>query len=125
MTMYSMHRTSAVRAGLALLSVAAVACGGAQLNQARVAETQSSVRAAEAVGANDQPKAALHLQLARDEMAEAQRLAKDGDEENAELVLNRARADAELALQLARTEQEQEKARQAWLKIQELKKEQR
>ena len=54
---------------LAVVSLAAVGCGGAQLNQARVTEVQSSVTAAEAVGANDQPKAALHLQLARGSLA--------------------------------------------------------
>jgi hypothetical protein len=113
-------RFSLLGAGLALL-----ACGSAPLNQAKVAEAQSSVSAAEAVGANDQPKAALHLQLARDEMAEARRLAAAGDGDNAALLLERARADAELALQLARTEQEQTKARQAWQKIQELEKEQK
>ena len=101
------------------------ACGGAQLNQNRVSEVQAAVRAAEEVGANNQPKAALHLQLARDEIAAAQRLAKDGEEEDAKLVLERARVDAELALQLARTEQEQEKARQAWQKVQDLKKDSR
>ena len=111
--------------GLLALSLAATACGGAQLNQARVAEVQSSVRAAEAVGANEQPKAALHLQLARDEMAEARRRADDGDEEDAALLLERARVDAELAMQLAKTEHEQEKARQAWQKIQDLQKDQR
>jgi hypothetical protein len=127
MIMNFIHRSRGSHTVLGLVSLAAVVlgCGGAQLNQAHVTEVQSSVKAAEAVGANDQPKAALHLQLARDQMAEAQRLAKDGDDENAELVLNRARADAELAIQLARTEQEQEKARQAWLKIKELEKEQR
>jgi hypothetical protein len=58
-------------------------------------------------------------------MAEARRLAEKGDGDNAALVLERARVDAELAMQLARTEQEQEKARQAWQKIQDLKKDQR
>lgn len=101
------------------------ACGGSQLSQSRVSEVQASVRAAEEVGANDQPKAALHLQLARDEIAAAQRLAKDGEEEDAKLVLERARVDAELSLQLAKTEQEQQKARQAWQKVQELKKDSR
>jgi Domain of unknown function (DUF4398) len=105
-----------------LVATAVSACGGAQLNQTRVTEVQGAMRAAEEVGANDQPKASLHLQLARDEMNEAKRLAKDDDGENAALLLNRAQADAELALQLARTEQEQQKARQAWQKIQELKK---
>jgi hypothetical protein len=120
----NMHRI-AKRCALLALSFAAFACGGAQLNQTRVAEVQASVSAAEAVGANDQPKAALHLQLAKDEMAEARRLAEKGDGDNAALVLERARVDSELAMQLARTEQEQEKARQAWQKIQDLKKEQR
>jgi len=101
------------------------ACGGAQLSQSRMSEVQAAVRAAEEVGANDQPKAALHLQLARDEIAAAQRLAKDGEEDDAKLVLERARVDAELALQLARTEQEQQKARQAWQKVQDLKKDSR
>jgi len=119
-----MHRIQP-RYPLLALALMAAACGGAQLNQARVAEVQSSVRAAEAVGANDQPRAALHLQLARDEMAAAKRSADDGDEDNASLLLERARIDAELALQLAKTDQEQEKARQAWQKIQDIQKEQR
>lgn len=111
---------------MATLVVAAtlVACGGAQLNQGRVAEVQAAVRAAEEVGATDQPKAALHLQLARDQIAMAERLAADGDEQEAQLVLERARTDAELALQLARTEQEQQRARQAWQKVQDLTQEQ-
>ena len=100
-----------------LLAVALLACGSAQLSGARVAEVQSAMRAAEEVGANDQPKASLHLQLARDEVTEAKRLAADGDEEAARLYMARAQADADLALQLARTEQEQQRARQAWQKM--------
>jgi hypothetical protein len=102
---------------MALVASVLLACGGAQLSVTRTSEVQSALRAAEEVGANDQPKAALHLQLARDEMGEAERLAKDGDGDTASLMLYRARVDAELALQLARTEQEQQKARQAWEKI--------
>jgi hypothetical protein len=113
------------RFSVLLIAGALVACGGAQLNQTRVTEVQSSMRAAEEVGANDQPKASLHLQLARDEMTAAKRLADDGEEEDAALLLNRAQADAELALQLARTEQEQQKARESWAKIQEMKQDQR
>jgi hypothetical protein len=113
------------RCSVLLLVAGLAACGGAQLNQNRVTEVQAAMRAAEEVGANDQPKASLHLQLARDEVEAAKRLADDGDEENANLLLNRAETDAQLALQLARTEQEQEKAREAWAKIQELKNDQR
>jgi len=103
-------------------SVALVSCGGAELSQTKLAQAQSSVSAAEAGGARNQPKAALHLQLAREEMAEAKRLAAEGDGDDASLFLDRARVDAELALQLARSEQEQEMARQAWQKLRELEK---
>jgi hypothetical protein len=111
--------------GVLVMAAALAACGGAQLNQNKVTEVQSAVRAAEEIGANDQPKASLHLQLARDELNEAQRLADAGDSDGANLLLQRAEADAELAIQLARTEQEQQKARESWAKIQELKKNQR
>jgi hypothetical protein len=101
-----------------LAAAALAACGGAQLNQNKLAEVQAAVTAADAVGAANQPQAELHLQLARDQLAQAQRVAKDGDEERAALLLERSRADADLALQLARTEQEREKAREAWTKVQ-------
>jgi 5'-3' exonuclease len=98
------------------------ACGGAELNQTRVTEVQAAVLAAEQVGASDQPKAALHLQLAMEKLESAWRLAADGDQKNSNLLLERAKVDAELSLQLARTEREQESARQAWEKIRDLKK---
>jgi len=100
---------------------ALAACGGAELNQTRATNVQASVIAAEKVGANEQPKAALHLQLAKEQIESAKRLAADGDQLNSDLMLERARVDAELAMQLARTEHEEENARQAWEKIRELK----
>jgi hypothetical protein len=106
------------------LGAALAACASAQLNPTRVSDVQAAMRAAEAVGADRNPKAALHLQLARDEVAEANRLAKDGDGETAGLLLDRAQADAELALSMTRTEQEQQKAREAWDKVKEFQKEQ-
>ena len=106
----------------ALLALAA--CGGAELNQTRATNVQASLIAAEKVGANDQPKAALHLQLAKEQIESAKRLAADGDQVNSDLMLERAKADAELAMQLARTEQEEQSARQAWEKIRELKQDQ-
>jgi len=100
-----------------LLAVMAVACGGAQLDQARATNVQAAMSAAEAVGAEQQPKASLELQLAREQLAQAKRLAADGSEAEANLLLERAQVDAELALQLARTEQEQQKARESWAKV--------
>jgi len=100
------------------------ACGGAELNQTRATNVQASLIAADKVGANDQPKAALHLQLAKEEIESAKRLAADGDQVNSDLMLDRAKADADLAMQIARTEQEEQSARQAWDKIRELKQDQ-
>jgi hypothetical protein len=109
---------------LGLVAVLA-GCGGAELNQAKLTQAQSAVSAAEAVGAPKNPKAELHLQFARDEMAAAKRLAKEGEGEDSALLLDRAKADAQLAMTLAKTDQEQQKAREAWDKIREMKKEQR
>lgn len=102
---------------------ALAACGGAELNQTRATNVQAQLIAAQQVGANDQPKAALHLQLAKEQIESAKRLAADGDQVNSDLMLERARVDAELAMQLARTEREEQNARQAWDKIRELKQE--
>jgi len=100
-----------------LLAAAALACGGAQVNQGRATDVQAAMRAAQEVGAEQQPKASLQLQLAREQFAQAKRLAAEGEEADANLLLERAQVDAELALQLARTEQEQQKARESWEKI--------
>ncbi len=84
----------------------------------KVAATDSSIRAAEELGAPKVPQASLHLQLAKEENGRAQQLIKDGDAKHAEGQLMRAQADAELALALAReapmqieAQQEADKAR--------------
>jgi hypothetical protein len=109
---------------IALAALLAACASSVQLNPTRVSEVQGAMRAAEEVGADRNPKAQLHLKLARDQVTEANRLAREGDGESARLLLDRAQADAELALQLARTEQEQIKAREAWDKVKEFQKEQ-
>jgi hypothetical protein len=108
---------------LGLVTVLA-GCGSAQINQSKLSQAQAAVSAAEAVGAPENPKAELHLQFARDEMAAAKRMAKEGEGETSSLLLDRAKADADLATTLAKTEQEQRKARDAWNKVRELRKEQ-
>ncbi len=113
MSYQSLSRQSGV--GLAL-ALAVIACGGASLNQAKLTETQTAMQAAETLGAANDPKAKQSLQRARDELAEAKRLAKDGDGDRGNLYLERATADAELASQLTRTASEEEKARAAWAK---------
>jgi hypothetical protein len=93
------------------------ACGGAALSNRDVSEVNADIRAAEVSEATDNPKAALHLKLAKDELAEAQRLSKDGDEDKARLTLDRARADAELAIALTKEAQAQQEAQEALDKI--------
>jgi hypothetical protein len=78
------------------------ACGGSALPPAKVADTQSSISAAAAVGAENNPQAALHLKMARDQLRQAQELLNDGKDEEARLVLERADADAEVALMITR-----------------------
>ncbi len=77
------------------------ACATIQLPIDRLEANEASIRGAEEVGAVAVPDARLHLQLAKDQTAQAKLLAADGDE-RATLMLARAEADAELALGLAR-----------------------
>lgn len=92
-------------ASTALLFTLLVACGGSTLPPAKAADTQSAVSAAAAVGADQNPQAALHLKMARDQLKQAQGLAEDGKDEEARLVLERATADAEVALMITREAQ--------------------
>jgi len=82
-----------------------IGCGGSSLPPAKVADTQSSISAAEAVGADQNPQAALHLKMARDQLKQAQGLINDGKDEDARLVLERASADAEVSLMITREAQ--------------------
>ena len=88
--------------GPVIVTLFVVGCGGSQLPPARVADTQSSISAAAAVGAEQHPTAALHLKMARDQLKEAQSLADRGKDSDAKLVLDRATADAELAMIITR-----------------------
>jgi hypothetical protein len=90
-----------------------VACGGSSLPPAKVADTQSAVSAATAVGADQNPQAALHLKMARDQLKQAQGLINDGKDDEARLVLERADADAEVALMITREAQASANVRKA------------
>jgi len=79
-----------------------MACSSSGTLPANYAPTQTAIGAADAVGARNEPRAALHLKMARDGVVQAQALAKKGKEDEAALALDRARTDAELALMLTR-----------------------
>jgi Domain of unknown function (DUF4398) len=102
------------------LALAITACGGAPLNKAKLTEAQTALHAAETLGAAQDPKAKQNVQLARDQIAQAQRFGKEGDGEKGDLYLEQATADAQLASQLMRTQAEEAKAREIWAKSQAL-----
>lgn len=83
-----------------------VACATPQtLSAETYSKPREAIRAAEAVGAQRDPQAALHLRLANEQLARADALLKRGDGEEAQRMLLRAHADAELAAALAQNEE--------------------
>lgn len=98
---------------VAVVALFASAACGAAVPAARMASAQAAIRAADEVGAAQNPTAALHLQYAREEFAQAETLSRNGESERAQMVLARAEADAELALALSRSSGARADARQA------------
>lgn len=96
----------------ALGGLGLVACASAPVPAERNAGTEASIRGAQEAGADGVPAARLHLQMAKDQEAEAARMAAAGDE-RASLVASRSRADAELALGLAKEAQVHQEATRA------------
>ena len=89
---------------VALLGLYCVGCAGAPPPNERMSMSSAAIRAAQEVGAEHVPRSALQLKLAQEQVERGKRLMDDGDNERADLVLQRAQADAELALALAREE---------------------
>ncbi|MCP3136600.1 DUF4398 domain-containing protein [Pyxidicoccus xibeiensis] len=100
----------------ALLCLTVVGCAGKQVipapNEYRV-EAEASLKAAEGAGAARVPEAARHLEFARQQIADAERLMVEGEQEAAELRFRQAEADADLAHALARSIPMERAARQA------------
>jgi hypothetical protein len=105
---------------LGSLSALAAACGSQALPPPAAVEAKTSISAAEAVGAQNEPKAALHLKLAKDQSARAEALIKDGNDDEARLLLEQAKVDAELALVLTREANARAEAQQALIKVRDL-----
>lgn len=113
-----MNRIVVLGALAALIGVAG--CASNPMPPAKVTETQASITAAQAVGAESNPRAALHLKLAREQLQQGEALLKRGDEKEARLVIERARLDADLALALTREEQARKEAQVAIEKARDL-----
>jgi Domain of unknown function (DUF4398) len=78
----------------------------------KLVESQAAIRAAEEMGAERVPQAARHLDYARQQVSDAERLLSEREYAAADLVLQQASADADLALALARAVPLQQEAQQ-------------
>jgi poly-gamma-glutamate capsule biosynthesis protein CapA/YwtB (metallophosphatase superfamily) len=94
-------------------ATAAIAVGCASSPPLRTEASSSGIRAAEEVGAAKVPQASLHLQLAKEELENAKRLAANDEKERAVSMLSRAEVDAELAVALSREDAERAEAQAA------------
>ncbi len=101
-----------------LLLVAAPGC--ATVRPLYTDSSTSAIRSAEEAGATNVPRAALHLQLAKEEMAAAVALNEKGEEEMAKSWLLRAEADAELAVALSVADSERAEAQTAVERVRKL-----
>jgi hypothetical protein len=93
---------------------------------AQLGESEAAYRAAQEVGAANQPDAAYHLELAQDQIATAKPLMEGNrkDKRAARDLLEQAELDAEVAITNAKTAQAKSRAKEAWTKVNELKKNQ-
>jgi hypothetical protein len=106
-------------AGLLISAALGVAaCGGGAPPSERLVNAESAIRGAVEINANvSPPRAALHLQLAQEQVDKAKRYIADGLHQRAELALRQAQVDAELAIALARNEEMKKRAEAARSKV--------
>ena len=100
-----------------------IACGGAALPQEQLTSSKATISVAQAEGAPNEPKAALHLKLAQEQVAKAEALIADGDNEEAAQLIERAQADADLAVALAKEARAKTEAQETVEQLERLKKE--
>jgi pyridoxal biosynthesis lyase PdxS len=110
---------------VALTSLAATfaaGCGSSAVPLDKLTDAKSTVRAAQEAGAQNTPQAQLHLKMATDELASAQKAMDDKDDDRARLLLNQAQADADLSLEQARGATDKQAAQAAQVRIVDLSK---
>jgi hypothetical protein len=89
--------------GSSLIAFFLLACGSSIPPPSdKLASAEAAARSARELGAEREPKAALHLRLATEQIDQAKKLMADNDNKRADLVLQRASSDAELAVMLAK-----------------------
>ena len=113
-----------LKSSLAALSVLSfvVACGSSFPPPSdRLASAEAAARSARELGAEKEPKAALHLKLASEQIDQAKKLMTDNDNKRADLVLQRAGSDAELAVMLAKEANAKADAERAQERVKQIK----
>ncbi len=105
------------------LAWAPLGCASAQVPTQSVADARASTAAAQAVGAEKDPQAALHLKMANNSLARAERLIADDQMDEAKDALGEAKIDADLAFKLATLAESKQKVAEAQTHLQELSKE--
>lgn len=113
--------TSMKRAMVAVPVVVAAAiagCASTPIPADKYANAKSSIKTSEELGAEQDPQAALHLKLAREQLAQAKDCMKAGDNDSAKMVLDRASADGEAAFNIARADKAKIEAQKTITNIQ-------
>jgi len=105
---------------MTMLALAALLGCATTNTQQPLSDAQASIRAAEEMNAEETPDAAYHLELANEQLGEAQQAMEEGDDERAARLLERADADAELAIALARAAEVRSDAESTQERIDEL-----
>jgi len=82
-----------------------------------LASAMAATRGAQEAGAQRVPRAALHLKLADEQIAQAREMMEQGHNERADYMTLRAYNDAELALAIAREEEVRRRAEQLEAKV--------
>ncbi len=103
-----------------IAALALSACGSSAVPRAENAKAIAAVSAAEASGAAQVPRAALHLKMAQDAMDRAEGQIEEGEDEAARLTLERASADATLAQSLTTEQKVRNEADQAAKRVEQL-----
>jgi hypothetical protein len=100
-----LERTYVLFLAAPLLALAGYACAGSDAPLRAQTSAVAAIRSANEVGAEGAPRAAYHLELAKEQVAAAQRLIAEDEMEAAERMLRRAQADADLAIALTRQQE--------------------
>lgn len=108
--------------GAFALAFSLVACGSSLPPPSdKLASAEAAARSARELGAEREPKAALHLKLATEQIEQARGLMTSGENRRADFVLQRAGADAELAVMLAKENNAKAEAAEAQERVKALK----